>query len=107
MAAPREAAERFRSVDEPCAEWVAVDVENQTEQVAIIVHEARPVSVLEEMTNAIMAAVESAGVTGTEPRHQPRERDGPRLNGEVHVIRHQDPSETAESEFWNEEAEAR
>ncbi len=106
MAAPREAAKRLRSLDEPCAEWVAVDVEDQTEQVTIIVYEARPVSVLEEMTNAIMTAVESASVTGPEPRHQPRKRDGPRLQGEVHVIRHQDPSETAEAEFRNEKAEA-
>ena len=82
-----------------------MDVAHDSEQVAIVLDEAGVVAVLQQVPDAIVAAIEAERISGPKACHEPWKGNGARLEREVGVVRHQDPREAEEAQRWDEAAE--
>jgi hypothetical protein len=58
------------------------------------------------MADAVVPPIESAGVAGPQTSHQPGEWYLAGLEGQVDMVGHENPSEAAKPEFWNQPSES-
>jgi hypothetical protein len=91
MPTPRVAVQGVEVGDETGAQRIEVDVAHQLEQVRVFFDERRIEAILEEVPDAVVAAVEGRGVAAEEPAHRAGQRCGAGPEQEVHVVRHEAP----------------
>jgi hypothetical protein len=66
-----------------------MDVSQQREQVALLLHEKSFVPTLEQVTHTLMAVIESLGIERLKRQHDARQRDRAALKCQMNVIVHQ------------------
>jgi hypothetical protein len=91
VAGPGEAGEAPEIRDDLGAEGIQMEVADQFQEVRLLLHHDGLVPVLEEVPDALMAAVEGPGVAGEQRPHAPGQGAGPRPNEEVRMIREERP----------------
>ena len=97
MAGPGIAVERGEIGQHLRPEGIQVEVANEFEEVRLLLHHDGLVPILKEMADAVMAAIEGAGVAREERAHTPGERPGAGADQEVRLIREQRPRVDGES----------
>jgi hypothetical protein len=66
-----------------------VNVADEREKVRRFLNEKRLVSPLEEVSNSVVALVEPLSIGAMKRQHDSRQRDRPRFESKMHVVRHQ------------------
>ena len=94
MAAPGIAVEFVDRLDQAGTQRIEVDISHQLEQVFLFLADQRLVAVLEKMTGAGVAEVESDRVAGQQPPHESGQRDLAGAQQQMEMVVDQRPGET-------------
>ena len=99
MAGPRESFELREVADDARCERVRVHIANHRAELRIVLDRNGLVSVLEEVPDPLVPAVEMERVAGVDAQHRTREGSRSRARDEMDVIRHEREREERQAAF--------
>lgn len=85
-----------RILNQPCSDWIQMDVEDEPLDVPLAVHQTSLIPALPQRAGPLPTPVECPGVAPLERSHRPRQWNRRRPNREMEVVRQQAPSEDLE-----------